>query len=288
VCAKIVTVLNRKGGVGKTTLAIGIADTLIAEHQAGTTIIDLDPQATASRVLVNENEFLARAKHNENLNGLFQARLKHEQIQDMNLYCCDGVHRIEGRQTTNLRLYPNSDSFWDLEATETAKDHGACLSNEITAFLRQEATVCEYIIIDCPPGQSVSTLAAVQVSDLVICPITPDRYSEWGKELLAGYLKRKSPQTRFRFVVTRHNGNRREAKEVTQRLRGDPNMLRVAEGGQQPGLKAELAHFGECAKVVNRINMTSRKMLYRIYGNDGARELKVIVDAICRELDNNG
>ena len=54
-CANIVTVLNRKGGVGKTTLAIGIADTLIAEHQEDTTIVDLDPQATASRALVNTN-----------------------------------------------------------------------------------------------------------------------------------------------------------------------------------------------------------------------------------------
>jgi cellulose biosynthesis protein BcsQ len=288
VCAKIVTVLNRKGGVGKTTLAIGIADTLIAEYQANTTIIDLDPQATASRVLVNEAEFLARAKLNENLSGLFQARLKHEPIPDKNLYCCDGAHKISGRQTTNLRLYPNSDSFWDLEAAETASDNGASLSDEIKAFLQEEAGDCEYIIIDCPPGQSLSTLAAVQASNLVICPITPDRYSEWGKELLAGYLKRKSPQTRFKFVVTRHNGSRKEAKEVTQRLRDDPNMLRVALGGQQPGLANELARFGECAKVVNRINMDSRKMLYRIYGDDGAKELGVIVDAIRRELDADG
>jgi len=101
-------------------------------------------------------------------------------------------------------------------------------------------------------------------------------------------LKRKSPQTRFRFVVTRYNGSRKEAKEVTQRLRGDPNMLRIAQGDQQPGLADELARFGECAKVASRINMDSRKMLYQIYGEDGARELKVIVDAIRRELDANG
>jgi hypothetical protein len=65
-------------------------------------------------------------------------------------------------------------------------------------------------------------------------------------------------------------------------------MLRIAQGDQQPGLADELARFGECAKVASRINMDSRKMLYQIYGEDGARELKVIVDAIRRELDANG
>ena len=287
-CAKIVTVLNRKGGVGKTTLAIGIADTLIAEHRADITIVDLDPQATASCVLVNEAQFLARAKLDQNLSGLFQARLKRERIEDKSLYRCDGVNRIAGRQTTNLRLYPNSDRFWDFEATEIANGNGGALSEEIKTFLREEAEDCRYIIIDCPPGQSVCALAAVQVSDLVICPITPDRYSEWGKELLAGYLKEKSPKTQFKFIVTRHRGNRREAIQVTQRLKSDSNMLRVAQGGQQPGLTNELAQFGEHAKVINRINMTSRKPLYRIYGNDGAMELKAIVDAIRRELDSDG
>ena len=226
--------------------------------------------------------------HNQNLNGLIHARLKRERTEDKSFYCCDGVHRITGRQATNLRLYPNSESFWDLEAAEIARNNGASLSEEIKNLLREEAQDCRYIIIDCPPGQSLSALAAIQVSDLVICPITPDRYSEWGKELLAGYLTQKSPETQFKFVVTRHNGNRREAKNVTQRLKSDPNMLRVAQGDQQPGLTTELAQFGEHTKVLNRINMTSRKMLYQIYGNEGARELKVIVGAIRRELDLNG
>ncbi len=48
-CAKIVTVLNRKGGVGKTTLTIAIADTLISEHNANVTIVDFDLKRPRAR-----------------------------------------------------------------------------------------------------------------------------------------------------------------------------------------------------------------------------------------------
>ena len=71
-CAKIVTVLNRKGGVGKTTLTIAIADTLISEHRADVTIVDLDPQATASQVLLAEIDFKARTENRE----IFRACLR--------------------------------------------------------------------------------------------------------------------------------------------------------------------------------------------------------------------
>ena len=193
-CAKIVTVLNRKGGVGKTTLTIAIADTLISEHNADVTIVDLDPQATASQVLLNEMNFKARTEKYENLPGLIAALLKAEEEPDKLLFRIDGLAKILGQPRDRLRLYPNSDAFWDLEAVEIANDNGKRLNEAVTKFLQQEKQDRHYILIDCPPGQSITARAAVDASDLVICPMNPDHYSVWGKELLKRYLHSVAPE----------------------------------------------------------------------------------------------
>ncbi len=189
-CAKIVTVLNRKGGVGKTTLAIAIADTLIAEHQADVTFVDLDPQATASQVLLRGNDFRARTENNENLAGLLANVLKLEGKPDKHRFRIDGLAKILGQPKDRLRLYPNSDAFWDLEADEIANDNGERLNEAIKKFLMQEKQDRHYILIDSPPGQSITAKAILETSDLVICPMNPDHYSVWGKDLLKRYLHR--------------------------------------------------------------------------------------------------
>jgi chromosome partitioning protein len=105
-CAKIVAVLNRKGGVGKTTLTIAIADTLIAEKKADVTIVDLDPQATASQVLLTEREFAARTENHENLPGLIVALLKPEGEPDMLGFRMDGLGKIKGQQSRQAAAIP--------------------------------------------------------------------------------------------------------------------------------------------------------------------------------------
>ena len=190
-CAKIVTVLNRKGGVGKTTLTIAIADTLVAEQRADVTIVDLDPQATASQVLLPEIAFKARTENHENLPGLLLAP---EPEPDNHRFCVDGLARILGQPKDRLRLYPNSDAFWDLEAVEIAYDNGKRLNEKITNVLKQEKQSRHYILVDCPPGQSLAAEAVIKASDFVLCPLTPDPYSVWGKDLLKRYLHRVAPR----------------------------------------------------------------------------------------------
>ena len=66
---KIISVVNRKGGVGKTTVTLGLADTLIAEtekpYKAGAPVvltIDLDPQGSLTRALLYDPRDPAKQK----------------------------------------------------------------------------------------------------------------------------------------------------------------------------------------------------------------------------------
>lgn len=289
-CAKIVTVLNRKGGVGKTTLTIAIADTLISEHKADVTIVDLDPQATASQVLLTEIEFKARTENYENLPGLLAALLDPKGAPDDFRFRIDGLAKIKGQPQDRLRLYPNSDAFWDLEADEIALDNGKRLNEAVKNFLMQAKRDRHYILIDCPPGQSITAKAILEASDLVICPMNPDPYSVWGKDLLKRYLNRVAPQTRYKFILNGFHGRLNVHIDVASNLAGvghGGDML-ITRVGERSSDKEDLASFDVNTKVNVRKNVTASKPLYRIYGNSGERQLKKIVDAILRELGRDG
>ncbi len=289
-CAKIVTVLNRKGGVGKTTLTIALADTLISEHKADVTIVDLDPQATASQVLLTESEFMALTGNHQNLSGLLAAMLKPGEEPDKHHFRIDGLGKILGQPKDRLRLYPNSDAFWDLETDEIASDNGSRLNEAVKNLLEQEKHDRHYIFVDCPPGQSATAKAIIEVSDLVICPMNPDSYSIWGKRLLKRYLDRVAPQTIYKFVLNGYHGRLNVHKEVAGKLAGCDHMsdMLITRVGERSWNKEDLASFDVNSEVKSRENMKAAKPLYRIYGQKGEKQLKKIVDAILRELGRDG
>jgi chromosome partitioning protein len=282
----IVSIVNRKGGVGKTTLAMGLADAFISEHREHVCVVDLDPQSSASQALLPAEEYEVRLKADRNLHGLLLARLSGED-PDVSEFRRDGLHFITGRDDVDMRLYPNSQRLWDLEQRELRFDGGARLSNAIKRVLRQEAEEQRIVIVDCPPGQSVSALAAIQGSDMVLCPITPDRLAMWGKEVLTAYLKDYAPKTPRKFVVTRATYRDKEAKAALDKLAKDPDMLHVVTGDRSRGAP-DITRFSEHQGVRGRIGMSRAKPLRNIYGSQASHELTIIVNALRRELGHHG
>ena len=55
--AQIISFINYKGGVGKTTMSVEIAATLSKEHDFKVLVVDLDPQTNASFYLLKESEW---------------------------------------------------------------------------------------------------------------------------------------------------------------------------------------------------------------------------------------
>lgn len=60
---KVVSFVNMKGGVGKTTLAVNIADFLTHRHSKKVLLVDVDPQFNATQCMINGDDYVKYIKN---------------------------------------------------------------------------------------------------------------------------------------------------------------------------------------------------------------------------------
>ncbi|HLY32172.1 MAG TPA: ParA family protein, partial [Ktedonobacterales bacterium] len=73
--AVVTSIINLKGGVGKTTLTLALAHYLAGEHSKRVLVIDLDPQTNATIALVTERRWRERDQSGQTLYQLFKDQL---------------------------------------------------------------------------------------------------------------------------------------------------------------------------------------------------------------------
>jgi chromosome partitioning protein len=71
----VVSVINLKGGVGKTTITVALAEFLVIEHGFKVLVIDLDPQTNSTVALIGEDEWKKRNESGRTLYHLFKDKL---------------------------------------------------------------------------------------------------------------------------------------------------------------------------------------------------------------------
>jgi len=193
-------------------------------------------------------------------------------------------HQIRGSEGVNFDLIPNSDKFWDLEAEEVRLNNAIRLTHEIERLLAKLVESHRYVVVDCPPGQTFSTRAALGASDLILVPTTPDRLSVWGMDLFRAYIGREASEVPFKFVITRYQSARREARDAVEVLSVQPDMLQTVGGSRSAHGDYDFAIFSEAEQVRRRIQQDRLLTLRQIYGERGELELSNIVGGVQREL----
>src|SRR5260370_38224840 len=71
---QVVSFMNMKGGVGKTTLAVNVAYALAYKHNKQVLIVDGDPQFNATQCLLDDDEYLAHINSKRTLRDIFLPR----------------------------------------------------------------------------------------------------------------------------------------------------------------------------------------------------------------------
>lgn len=183
----IITILNQKGGVGKSDSSVNIAYGLASQGYK-TLLIDLDPQGHSSDRFViekNENLTIKEAFTNKNLN-----------IKSLIVPAL-----AKGEIITNLFVIPSDISLAMVAEHITMKIHKEKL---LFNHFKQVRDEYDYIILDCPPNLGVLTINAIFVGDLVIIPVKYEKESLKGVRDLFVTLEEVREGSNFTYKILRN------------------------------------------------------------------------------------
>ena len=153
---KVISIINQKGGVGKTTSAINIAASLaVAERQ--TLLIDFDPQGNASSGLgVNLAELGEKT--------IYQALVGQSSLEDI----------IIETELPGLYLAPADQN---LSGAEVELVSAIAREQKLKKILESVRDRFHYILIDCPPSLGLLTINALTASDSYLVPMQCEYFS---------------------------------------------------------------------------------------------------------------
>jgi chromosome partitioning protein len=181
----VISCINLKGGVAKTTTSIAVAEYLAKEFRKHVLFIDLDPQTNATINLIGEAEWQKRDEAGLTLAQLFEDKLNPQLPQkfDIEKAIIKGVSQIDGG-IARLDLLPSSIDFIDIqEKLPFIAMQGNYENNPQDILRRALQPVIErysFLIIDCPPSLGVVTKNGLRFSTHYLIPTIPDIVSTWG------------------------------------------------------------------------------------------------------------
>ncbi len=170
---KILSVINTKGGVVKTTTVINLAAGLSMKGKK-ILVIDLDPQGNATTGLGLSNTDKSNQTIYSVLNGT-------NTISDV----------IQKTSFENLDLITSNVDLSGLEV-ETAGDNRRAfiLKEQIMLYLNNSEASYDYVLIDCPPSLSLLTIMALVASNSLIVPLQAEFFALEGLTQLMKTIER--------------------------------------------------------------------------------------------------
>ncbi|MBU1119324.1 AAA family ATPase [Patescibacteria group bacterium] len=166
--ARVIAVVNQKGGTGKTTTSVNLACAL-AEKGKFVLLVDLDPQANAGSGLGIEADPKRGTLYNALIEGAAPSNLIYETNVEGSLHVIPAEQDLSGGQIEMVNM----------------EDREFLLKNALLEIRNDY----DYIIIDCPPSLDLLTLNALTASDEIIIPVQCEYYALEGLSQLLNTIK---------------------------------------------------------------------------------------------------
>ncbi|WP_164848280.1 ParA family protein [Halobacteriovorax sp. HLS] len=167
---KVISFLNQKGGVGKTTMAFNTAHAL-AQGGAKVLCIDMDPQSNLSYLFnIDVNETGATSIFQLLINSVRELKPLHRAAIWTDVLCREG----------DIDILPAGQELSGLELTVAGINGARQLILKKFIELNSLKTVYDYIIIDGPPTLGLIVVNILCASDGAIVPFRPDDFSRKG------------------------------------------------------------------------------------------------------------
>ena len=169
---QIISVINQKGGVGKTTTVINLATALSLLNKK-ILVIDLDPQGNATTgfgISNNENQ---------------------KTIYDVLNGNCNFEESIKNTKINNLKIVSSNVDLSGLEVETASESRRAfLLKDKMEEYINSEKNDFSYIFIDCPPSLSLLTVMALVAAKSLIVPLQAEFFALEGLSQLMKTIDR--------------------------------------------------------------------------------------------------
>ncbi len=197
----VVSMINWKGGVGKTSLTLHLAAGLATRHSKRVLLIDLDAQCNLSFLAVGLSAYVDHTykKNGSTLKTVFDAYFDRKQAQPKDVILEKQVRARAGKIFTKVGIVLSHQELTLLDMKlarekRSGKDHREETRFEIEKLsvikniIDAVASEYDYVLLDCPPNVNLVTQNAFFASDYYVVPAIPDFLSTVGISQITTYM----------------------------------------------------------------------------------------------------
>jgi chromosome partitioning protein len=183
-----ITVMNAKGGVGKSTLVLTLAETLAACHGKRILVVDSDAHSSISTMLMRPDWVQAIQGQGRTMVDYFiNIVLKNEGV-NWPAFVSSGVSDVDDARTVDLMTGGGHLTLFEREVSK--EGHESRLRHAVRTFLAEARAAYDFVLIDSAPGLSVLTECWLREVDFYVSPSKPDYISTHGLQFLGQFSQR--------------------------------------------------------------------------------------------------
>ena len=232
---QVLSTINLKGGVGKTTTTVAMAEFMSGVMQKRVLVIDLDPQTNATVMMIGEDRWREANEKEHTIARLFKDALDQDNRRfDFEATLVKGVSNVADART--IDLLPSSLDLIDVQdrlaSVQPGRFYAVNPIDLLSRAVKPHLDNYDIVIIDCPPNLGIITLNGLRISDRYVIPTIPDVLSTYGIPQILSRVEQFSREIAeelepLGIVITKYQANSTVHRNTVRQLRdkGNPHVF---------------------------------------------------------------